>query len=59
MTGLGTEMSNATNATLVSPRLDFMDECSALDPDLVELAPLPPVEARWLSESRVLELSKP
>ena len=36
MTGLGTEMSNATNATLVSPRLDFMDECSALDPDLVE-----------------------
>ena len=57
-TGLGTEMSNATNVTLVSPRQDFMNECSALDPDLVELAPLPPDEARWPSESRVLELTK-
>ena len=57
-TALGTEMSNATNAALDSPRLDFMDECSALDPDLMELAPLPPDQARWPSESRILELSK-
>ena len=58
-TGHGAEMSIATNSKFASAGIDFIDECYALDPDLVELTPLPRVEAWWLCESRVLELSKP